>query len=42
MIDYENLPYRESMKKRLVIDPFYRNCHCDRELYIWISRMIEH
>ena len=42
MIDYENLPYRESMKKRFVIDPFYRDCHYDRESYIWISRMIEH
>lgn len=42
MINYENLPYRESMKKRLVIDPFYRDHHYDRESYIWISRMIEH
>lgn len=42
MINYENLPYRESMKKRLVIDPSYRNYHYDRESYIWISRMIEH
>lgn len=42
MINYENLPYRESMKKRLVIDPFYRDHHYDRESCIWISRMIEH
>lgn len=39
MIDYENLPYHESMRRKR--DPFDDYYRWDKESYTWIIRMIE-